>query len=634
MNRFEEILKKYWGFDKFRPLQLDIIESVYNGQDTLGLLPTGGGKSITFQVTSMAKEGLCIVVTPLIALMLDQVAGLKKKGISAEAIYSGMTQREIELVFNKAAANQIKFLYLSPERLKTDLFSHAIGGVNVNLIAVDEAHCISQWGYDFRPSYLEISSLRQLIPDIPILALTASATPIVVDDIQDKLEFKKKRVFRKSFFRDNLVYISRKIEDKNHYLLNILNRIPGSGIVYVRNRKKTYEIAQFLYKNGIYADYYHAGLSQEERKRKQEQWQDNALRVIVSTNAFGMGIDKPDVRTVIHMDLPDSLEAYYQEAGRGGRDGETAYAGVIFNEEDLEKLRENVELSFPDIDEIKRVYAALGNFFQTPIGAGLNEEFEFDLPKFASAYKLSFITCYNALKLIEKEGWIQISNPIESPTKIHFLVDNNDLYRFYISNPDFETFIRLILRNYQGLFSSYVNINEFHLAEKANISVSTVRKYFQILQTHNILVYLPRTNSSYITFLHERMDEKYIHISKEIYGQRKAEMKAKSEAVINFVSLNTVCRSASILKYFGDANAPDCGMCDVCVENKDNSRRILELQDKILSVLADKTASVEQLSEQLSSNKKMILEATKFLIDEKKISLNDQQEFVLFLNKE
>lgn len=630
MNRFTKILKEYWNFDTFRPLQLDIIESVYNNQDTLALLPTGGGKSLTFQVPALAKEGLCLVVTPLIALMLDQVQHLKQKKIPAEAIYSGMTQREIELVFNRASANQIKFLYLSPERLKTELFQHKIRGIHVNLIAVDEAHCISQWGYDFRPAYLEIAEIRQLIPDAPILALTASATSKVVLDIQKQLDLKKPKIVRKSFFRDNLIYISRKIEDKYHYLVQILNKVQGTGIVYVRNRKQTYEIAQFLYKNGISADYYHAGLSHDERKRKQELWQNNQLRVIVSTNAFGMGIDKADVRTVIHMDLPDSLESYYQEAGRGGRDGATAYAGIIYNKADLLKLTESLELSFPPIDEIKRIYAALGNFFQLPIGVGLDEEFEFDLSKFASTYQLPFISTYNALKLIEREGWIQLSEPIDSPSKIHFIVDNNDLYRFYIRNPDFETFIRILLRNYQGIFTSYVNINEFHLAKKASISVETVKKYFRILQENHILLYLPRKSGAYLRFLQERMDEKYIHISKSVYSQRKTEMKAKIKSMIHFVTSTDECRSALILKYFGETYTPNCGICDVCVENQLDENRIKELETLITNQLKEGNSSADSLCQTLMTNKSLLLKACHKLQDEKIIHLNEDQLFELF----
>ena len=631
MSTFNDILKKYWGYSDFRPLQLDIIESVFDNKDTLGLLPTGGGKSITFQVPAMAKEGICLVITPLIALMLDQVENLKNRKIKAEAIYSGMTQREIELVFHRAAAHQIKFLYLSPERLKTELFKQKIRGINVNLIAIDEAHCISQWGYDFRPAYLEISELRKLLPDTPVLALTASARPEVVSDIQKQLDFKSELVFRKSFFRDNLVYISRKVEDKLHYLLQIVNKIQGSGIVYVRNRKKTYEIAKFLYDKGVYADYYHAGLSQEERSRKQNLWQTDKLRVIVATNAFGMGIDKANVRFVIHMDLPDSLEAYYQEAGRGGRDDKIAYAGIIYNNEDIIKLRESLELSFPPIEEIKRVYAALGNFFQIPIGAGKDEDFEFNMSQFISRYQFNFIIAYNALKLIEKEGWIQISEPIDAPSRIHFLVDNNDLYRFYISNPDFETFIRLLLRNYQGLFTSYVNINEYHIAKKANISIELVRKYFLILQQHHILIYLPKTNSTYIQFLQERMDEKYIYISKENYRFRKDEMQKKIEAMVRFVTSDSECRSAIILDYFGENDIKNCGLCDVCVEKQDLSQRISELQKQILNKLSLKPYSIEHLTQELSTNSKMILKATHSLIDEEKIKLNEKQEFMIII---
>ncbi len=632
MGRFKEILKKYWGYDNFRPLQEEIIQSVFDKQDTLGLLPTGGGKSITFQVPTLAKEGICIVITPLIALMLDQVNHLKKRNIPAEAIYSGMTQREIELVFDKAAANQIKFLYLSPERLKTDLFQQKITGISVNLIAVDEAHCISQWGYDFRPAYLEIAQIRSLLPDTPILALTASATPEVVKDIQHQLQFKAENVFSKSFFRDNLVYISRFVEDKLHYLKQILNKIQGSGIVYVRNRKQTYEIAKFLYEQGIYADYYHAGLSQEERKRKQELWQSNRLRVIVSTNAFGMGIDKPDVRFVIHMDLPDSLEAYYQEAGRGGRDGHRAYAGVIYNKEDLIKLRESVDLSFPPIDEIKRTYAALSNYFQIPVGAGLNEEFSIDFSQFISNYNLKIGTAYNAIKLLEREGWIQLVEPIDSPSRIHFLVGNNDLYRFYISNPDFETFIRLLLRTYQGLFSSFVNINEHHLARKANISVETVKKYFTLLQQNHLLSYIPRKRSSYIVYTQERIDEKYLHISKNIYSNRKQQAIDKIEAIIRFVSSKEQCRSAIILQYFGETKIEDCGMCDYCVEKKSNSKREQEIQTKVKHLLKNQTLNTEALCKMINTNPTILLRALKPLIDENIIVLNSHKSFELSKN--
>jgi ATP-dependent DNA helicase RecQ len=629
MNRFQEILNKYWGYDKFRPLQKEIIQSVFDNKDTLGLLPTGGGKSITFQVPALAKDGICIVITPLIALMLDQVHNLKKRNIPAEAIYSGMTQREIELVFDKAAANQIKFLYLSPERLKTDMFQQKARGIPVNLIAVDEAHCISQWGYDFRPAYLEIAQIRDLLPDTPILALTASATPEVVKDIQKQLQFKVENVFSKSFFRDNLVYISRFVEDKLHYLKQILYKIPGSGIVYVRNRKQTYEIAKFLYEQGIYADYYHAGLSQEERKRKQELWQNNQLRVIVSTNAFGMGIDKPDVRFVIHMDLPDSLEAYYQEAGRGGRDGHKAYAGVIYNKEDLIKLKDSINLSFPPIDEIKRTYAALGNYFQIPVGAGLNEDFSIDFAKFVNNYKLNINTTFNAIKLLEREGWIQLIEPIDSPSKIHFLVDNNDLYRFYISNPDFETFIRLLLRSYQGLFSAFVNINEYHLARKANISVKTVRKYFSLLQQNHLLSYIPRKHTSYIVYTQERIDEKYLHISSEIYQNRKQHAINKIDAMINFVSSSDHCRSAIILEYFGEREVKDCGMCDYCVEKKNNQKREKEIQEKLKNLLQKQSLNTEEICKAISTNPPTLLKAIKPLIDENIIRLKQDKSFEL-----
>ncbi len=623
MNRFEEILYQFWGYKQFRPMQLDIVQSVADGHDTLGLLPTGGGKSITFQVPAMAQEGVCLVVTPLIALMLDQVEQLRRRGIAAEAIYSGLTPREIEIIFNRAAARQLKFIYLSPERLKTPAFKQQITGIHINLIAVDEAHCISQWGYDFRPPYLEIADIRTFLPDVPVIALTASATPDVVKDIQERLHFPKENVFRKSFFRDNLVYISRMVEDKQHYLLQTIRRVQGTGIVYVRNRKKTYEIAKFLAENGISADYYHAGLSQDDRKRKQADWQNNKIRIIVSTNAFGMGIDKPDVRLVLHMDLPDSLEAYYQEAGRGGRDGAIAYAGIIYNQEDILKLEASIELSFPHFDEIKRVYSALGNYLQIPFGAGVDAEFEFDFSKFASHYQFNPIIALSAIRILEKEGWIQMVEPIDSPSRIHFLVTNNDLYRFYISNPDFETFIRLLLRSYQGLFTGYIHINEHHIAQKASIKVETVVKYLKLLQTHGLISYLPRKNSAYMVYLQERMDEKYIHISGENYQQRKSLMTQKIAAMKQLVLSEDRCRSAIILEYFGEKDAQDCGMCDVCMERKTHQEKITNLELKILQNLALSPASRDQLAIALRTNAKLVMEATERLMDEQKIILNE-----------
>ncbi|MBN2668185.1 MAG: RecQ family ATP-dependent DNA helicase [Bacteroidales bacterium] len=627
MTRFQEILKKYWGYDTFRPVQLDIIRSVFEGHDTLGLLPTGGGKSITFQVPALAKEGLCIVVTPLVALMLDQVGNLKRHNIPADAIYSGLSQREIELIFNKASAKQIKFLYISPERIKTPLFQHQIQGIDVGLIAVDESHCISQWGYDFRPAYLEIADLRELVPEAPIIALTASATPDVIDDIQKQLQFKNGQVFRKSFFRDNLIYISRFVEDKMHYLLQILNKIDGTAIIYVRNRKRTYEIAKFLYDHKISADYYHAGLDHSIRKQKQEYWQNNQIRVMVSTNAFGMGIDKPDVRLVLHLDLPDSLEAYYQEAGRGGRDGYTAYAGVIYNQEDLQKLKESIEQKYPPISEIMRTYAAIGSFLRIPVGAGENEEFEFDFSRFIVQYKLNVATAFNAIKLLEKEGWIELSEPIDAPSKIHILIDNNDLYRFYIGNPDFEGFIKILLRTYQGLFSSFININEHHISKKANISVQTVIKYLQILEQNGILKYQGRKSSTYIRFLQARMEERYIHISPEFYQYRKAHDLKKIQSIIQFVSSKEQCRSQIILEYFGEKDAGICGMCDVCKEQIDSFEHLRILAQKVINMLNDRPHSESELLQLLKTNQTILLKAISPLIDEKKIVLNDEKMF-------
>jgi len=623
MNIFVETLNKYWKYPAFRPLQEDIIRSVYEGNDTLALLPTGGGKSITFQVPAMAKEGVCLVVTPLIALMLDQVQHLKAQGIAAEAIYSGLTQREISNVFDKAAAAQLKFLYLSPERLKTELFKQKIKGIDINFIAVDESHCISQWGYDFRPSYLEIANVRDLLPDTPIIALTASATKEVVKDIQEKLNFKKPNIFRQSFFRDNLVYIVRKIADKNHYLLSTIQKIAGSGIVYVRNRRKTYEIAKFLYDNGISADYYHAGLQQEQKERKQRDWQNGRLRVIVSTNAFGMGIDKSDVRFVIHLDLPDSLEAYYQEAGRGGRDGAKAYAGIFYDEEDVLSLKKSIDEAFPPIQEIKMVYKALGNFFQIPYGAGMEEDFPFDFSAFVTQYNFSPILVINTLKLLEREGWLFLSDNVEIPSKIHFLISNEELYRFYIANPDFEGFVRVLLRSYQGLFSSYVAINEHKLAKAANVSIELLDKYFRIMKENAILDYIPKKSKAHIRFLQERIDEKYLHISASVYSEQKKKMQDRIDAMLHFVESKDLCRNQILLQYFGEENNTDCNICDICVEKKDQSEKIEIVKRKILQHLQNKNVEIQELEDLIPYNRKTIILSVRELLDEKKIKQID-----------
>ncbi len=626
--KFEDILKKYWGYDSFRPLQKEIITSVYQSKDCLALMPTGGGKSICFQVPAMAKEGLCLVITPLIALMLDQVERLKSLKIPAEAIYSGMNEREIQLIYNKACANQLKFLYISPERLKTPLFLHQLEGMNVNLIAVDEAHCISEWGTDFRPAYYEINTLREYLPHIPILALTASANQTVIEDIKKQLDLKDVQFFKQSFFRENIRYIIRYIENKKDYLLQIVNKIQGSGIIYVRNRKLTQDLAYFLTSNQVSADFYHAGLPQEIRNLKQQKWQNNTTKIMVATNAFGMGIDKNDVRFVIHYTLPDSLEAYYQEAGRAGRDGKMSFAGVLYNNIDIQYLEQQIETSFPPLSTIQKIYAALGSFFQLPIGAGKDVSFAFDFPKFLNQYQLNFSEVYSSLKILEKEGWIKFEEQRETASKIHIIISNRQLYQFYINNPDFEGFIRLLLGTYQGLFSEFVKINEYKIARKANIQVDVVKKYLRLLRNNHIIEYEERSQSARITFLEERMDAPYLHISNENLRLRKENKARKINSVFQFISPNTDCRSKALLSYF-DEDTPDvCGICDACSERQNHSNRVKDLQKEILRLLKEQSYSAKDLVSKLKTNHNLLFKAIQPLLDEEQIHIKDNMLYI------
>ncbi len=488
---FKAILKQYWGYDSFRDLQEDIIRSVYQGNDTLGLLPTGGGKSITFQVPALAKPGICIVISPLIALMKDQVENLKRRGIKATLLVSGMSQHELLVNLDNATYDkEVKFLYVSPERLQTHLFRLRLPSLKVNLIAVDEAHCISQWGYDFRPSYLAIAEIREYLPGVPILALTATATPEVVDDIQEKLKFRKKNVFQKSFERKNLVYWVEHTERKLNDIVEYSKKNAGTGIIYVRNRRRTVEIATLLQKNGVSADFYHAGLNIEERNRKQDEWKKNKIRIIVSTNAFGMGIDKPDVRFVLHADLPDSLEAYFQEAGRAGRDEKPAKAILFVQTADRDVLVEHFESSFPPIEEVRKIYHALGNYFKIPIGAGKNTDYIFSLEEFSRLYKFKPITVYNVLKMLEMDEYIYLSEDVENPSRIIFKTNREDLYNYQLNNPTDDPFIKLLLRTYSGLFTEYVKIDETFLAKRTNLPEEKIVQWLRKLHKYDIIDYI------------------------------------------------------------------------------------------------------------------------------------------------
>ncbi|HEU4717999.1 MAG TPA: RecQ family ATP-dependent DNA helicase [Bacteroidia bacterium] len=591
------ILKQHWGFDSFRPGQAEIIQSVLDGNDTLALLPTGGGKSICFQVPALCKEGLCIVVSPLIALMQDQVENLKRRNIPAMAITSAMGKREQDAAFDTCVYGKIKFLYLSPERLQTELARVRIAKMKVNLIAVDEAHCISQWGYDFRPPYLLIGELRELLPGVPVIALTATATEKVVEDIQEKLLFKKKSVFRNSFARTNLAYIVKKTEDKNSYLLKLSKQVDGSGIIYVRNRRKTQEIASFLYKNGIPVTFYHAGLAAQERQARQQQWLNNQAKVMVSTNAFGMGIDKPDVRFVAHVDLPDSPEAYFQEAGRAGRDGKDSGAILLWNQHDLSELDRNFESSFPPQEEIRRTYQAIANLYQVPVGAGEGATFVLDQKKICDTYKLDPLNVFNSLKILEKEGYLAVNDAVYTPSRLKFISDNETLYRFQVANAYYETIIKTILRMYPGLFDEYIRIREKEIANKTGVSEEKVIRMLHELEQKGLLNYVPQSDKPLLTFITRRADAKTLQISPEHLAQRKKTAGERIAAMKRFISDERTCRQRTLLAYFGETGAPDCGKCDVCKKrsgkNKRTDRDRLALA--IIDALREQPRSIREL---------------------------------------
>ncbi len=616
---YKKILQQYWGYPDFRSMQEDIIRSVGDHKkDTLGLLPTGGGKSIIFQVPALAEDGITLVVTPLIALMKDQVENLEARGIKAIAIFSGMTRKEIDNAFNNAVFGNYKFLYLSPERLHTAMFKERVKDMKINLIAIDEAHCISQWGYDFRPSYLNIAHIRELLPDVPFLALTATATPEVADDIQDKLGFKEKNLFRKSFKRDNLIYVVRHVEDKNHYLLRIVKRVKGTGVVYVRNRKKTQEIALFLRQNGISADYYHAGIDPALKDAKQEQWKHDKIRIIVSTNAFGMGIDKSDVRFVVHLDLPDSPEAYFQEAGRGGRDGKTAYAILLFHKSDRINIDKRTAANFPPEKFIREVYEHLCNFFEIPIGAGKGMIRAMKMREFAKRYKLSVFQVYSSLKFLKNEGYIDFTEEDFSPSKVHFTMGRDDLYKFQVEKSKFDPFIKLLLRTYTGFFSSYVSVDEEFIAKKANVKPEVIHEYLNALNTYGVINYLPKRNTPFIVFTEERLDEKNLRISKENYEAAKNRYMNRINAMLNYAESTTKCRSQLLLEYFGEKNSKACGECDICGKRNELNLTNYEFDSIKLQIekkLSEEEYELEKLIDAIDFDANKVLKVARLLLD-------------------
>lgn len=574
-----EILKRYWGFDSFRPLQADIISSVLNGHDTLALLPTGGGKSLCFQVPALMKEGICIVVSPLIALMKDQVENLKAKGIEAVAIYAGMGKREIDILLDNCIYGKIKFLYLSPERLLSEIVRIRISYMNVSLIAVDEAHCISQWGYDFRPPYQQISEIREIHPKVPVLALTATATSFVRGDIVEKLKFKAPKIFVQSFERKNLSYVVLDKEDKYKKLIDIVRNVKGSGLVYVRNRRETAEVASFLKRNHVAADFYHAGVEKEERFKKQEDWKLNKIRVMVATNAFGMGIDKADVRFVVHLDLPESLEAYYQEAGRAGRDEQKAYAVLLANKSDQMALKAKYADNFPDVEEIKKVYHYLGNYFQLAFGAGMGLNFGFDLADFCKRFNIGVIRTMAALKFLEHDGYLTLSENIFLPSRVLFTAGHEDVYRFQIENAGYDPLIKTILRSYGGAFDQYVKISEADISKRVGLSYKNVVKMISNLQEQELLSYLPQTDQPQLQYLRPRADFIHMDIDVKYIELRKKIQMEQIKAVLAYTG-NQECRNVQLLRYFDEPNADKCGVCDVCLAEK-KTEDLDQLSDKI-----------------------------------------------------
>jgi len=621
MDKFRQILTRYWGYSDFRPLQLDIIRSVATGKDTLGLMPTGGGKSITFQVYSLSKKGICIVITPLIALMKDQVENLHHKGIRALMIHSGMSSYEIKITLDNAVWGEYKFLYVSPERLNSGYFIERLGQMDVNLVTVDEAHCISQWGYDFRPSYLNIVRLRDILPGAVFLALTATATPAVMDDIQDKLGFSEPNVLKMSFQRENLSYLVRIKENKIEYLVETLKSVKGSGIVYARSRKATRKIAMELHNNGISADYYHAGLSNEVRGLKHDAWLKGKVRVIIATNAFGMGIDKPDVRFVIHFDPPDSLEAYFQEAGRAGRDGKKAAAVLLFNNADKSRLKKHIKVAFPERDTIKQIYQSLCNYFQVAEGFGKGQVFEFSLQNFSESYKFQQTIVHNSLKILQREGYLEFTEEVDSPSRIYFIVSRDDLYKFQVANAGFDDFIKLILRSYTGLFNGYVAVDEELLSKRANIDREVIYNYLKYLRKSGIIDYVPRKRTPYIYFSKERIREERMTISKENYDFRKKDFKDRISAVINYATSTTKCRSRMLLRYFGETDSPECGICDICRRMRSkglSSFEFNEITDRI-RVMLEKPLAYEALLAGIKGNREKNTEVVKWLMDNDKV---------------
>lgn len=618
------ILKQYWGYDRFRGIQEDIIDSISKNKDTLGLMPTGGGKSITFQVPALAKEGMCLVITPLIALMKDQVQNLKKRGIKALAIYSGMSRQDIIITLENCIFGNYKFLYISPERLDTEIFRTKLRKMHISMITVDESHCISQWGYDFRPAYLKIAEIRELLPDVPVLALTATATPEVVKDIQARLHFRHKNVFRMSFERNNLAYIVRKTENKTAELLHILRSMPGSAIIYARNRRRTKEITELLNNEHITADFYHAGLDDATKDIRQHRWQSGESRVMVATNAFGMGIDKPDVRIVIHMDLPDSIEAYFQEAGRAGRDGQKAYAVILYAKSDKTTLHKRILDTFPEKEYIRDVYEHLQYYYQMAMGDGLDCVREFNIEDFCRKFKYFPVPVDSALRILTQAGYLEYTAEQDSTSRILFTIRRDELYRLREMGEDMDRLIQAVLRSYTGVFTDYTYINEDSLAIRTGLTRQQIYEMLVHLAKLRIVSYIPHKKTPYIIYTRERVEAQRIHISPEVYEHRKARYETRINAMLDYVTNDTVCRSRMLLDYFGERNEHNCGQCDTCISLRSKSK-VSEQPDretlcaKVCGILSRESLTPAGLLKQLPMDKELLTEILHRLLDEGKI---------------
>ena len=634
MSSYKEILKRYWGYDDFRGIQREIIESIGLGHDTLGLMPTGGGKSITFQVPALAMEGVCIVITPLIALMKDQVHHLRRRGIFAAAIYSGMQHDEILRTLDNCILGRTKFLYVSPERLSSELFVTKLRHMRISFLTVDEAHCISQWGYDFRPSYLEIANIRTLLPDIPVLALTATATPQVVDDICEKLTLHATQnaphstfnVFRMSFERANLTYLVRHVADKEQELIHILSHTTGAAIVYVRSRRRSKELATALVKAGLEATFYHAGLESDDKDQRQQAWTADRTRIIVATNAFGMGIDKPDVRLVVHYDCPDSIEAYFQEAGRAGRDGQQAYAVLLYNNSDNSKLQQRIDDNFPPREYIRQVYEHLAYYYQIALGDGFGITREFNIDQFCTRFHHFPTRVHSALHILQRAGYIEYDEAPDLQTRVQFLLERQELYRLKETTPDEERVIVALLRNYGGLFADLGYIDESLIAHDSGIQAAALHQVLTALAQQHIIRYIPRRQIPTIHYLQRRDDPEHIHLSREIYEDRMEQYRLRINAIQHYAQSNGRCRSRMLLEYFGEQNTHNCGHCDVCREQQGNAvdaDQLTAAQQAILQLLADHKPHHTTLLHQLPLPSEAIDAALVTLLQDEQIKQED-----------